>query len=86
MESVVSASLIVLVIRTRKPFFRSRPSGSLALATFVVVVAALVLPYTPLAGIFGFTPLGLHYLVALGAVVASYIVFAELTKRAFYRP
>ncbi len=83
-ESVVSASLIVLVIRTRKAFFMSRPSRSLAVATLLVVGATLVLPYSPLAGLFGFTPLGIPYLGALGAIVALYIVTAEVTKRAFY--
>ncbi len=85
LESVVSAALIVLVIRTRKPFFLSRPSRSLTAATLLVVVATLLLPWTPLAAVFGFTPLGLPYLGALGAVVAAYIVTAEMTKRVFYR-
>ena len=31
-ESILSAALIVLVVRTRRPFFRSRPSKLLALA------------------------------------------------------
>jgi Mg2+-importing ATPase len=84
-ESVVSASLIVLVVRTRKPFFLSRPSRSLTLATCLVVVATVLIPYTPLAGVFGFTPLGLRYLGALVVVVVLYIVTAELAKRAFYR-
>jgi Mg2+-importing ATPase len=85
LESVVSASLIVLVVRTRKPFFMSRPSRRLAVATCLVVGATITLPSTPLGAVFGFTPLGLWYLGALGAVVALYIVTAELTKRVFYR-
>jgi len=44
LESVVSATLIVLVIRTRKPFFRSRPGRYLAIATILVVAATLALP------------------------------------------
>jgi Mg2+-importing ATPase len=85
LESVVSASLVVLVVRTRRPFFRSRPSRPLALATCLVVVATIALPYTPLAAVFSFTPLGLWYLGPIGTVVALYIVTAEVTKRAFYR-
>ena len=37
-ESVVSAALIVLVVRTRMPFFRSTPSRGLLWATLAVVV------------------------------------------------
>jgi Mg2+-importing ATPase len=85
MESVVSASLVVLVVRTRRPFFKSRPSRPLALATGVVVAATIALPYTALGAVFGFAPLGLRYLAALGAVVVLYIAAAEMAKRAFYR-
>ncbi len=35
-ESVVSASLIVLVVRTRRPFFRSRPGKPLVAATLAI--------------------------------------------------
>jgi hypothetical protein len=41
LESVASASLIVLVIRSRKPFFKSRPSRYLSTATLLVVVVTL---------------------------------------------
>jgi Mg2+-importing ATPase len=85
LESVVSASLIVLVVRTRRPFFLSRPSRPLAVATGVVVGITLALPHTPLAAVFGFVPLGLEYLGPLAAVVALYILTAELVKRRFYR-
>jgi Mg2+-importing ATPase len=54
-------------------------------ATGLVVGATVLVPYTPLGAIFGFTPLGPVYLGALGAVVALYIVTAELAKRTFYR-
>src|SRR5512139_2200544 len=67
LESVVSASLIVLVVRTRKPFFMSRPSRPLAAATCLVAGGTIVLPYTPLAAVFDFVPLGLWYLGPLAA-------------------
>jgi Mg2+-importing ATPase len=86
LESVVSASLIVLVVRTRKPFFLSRPSRPLAVATGLVVALTIALPSTPLAALFGFVPLGFQYLGPLAAVVACYIVTAEAVKMWFYRP
>src|SRR5512143_403901 len=46
MESVVSASLIVLVIRTRKTFYKSRVGPHLLVATLLVVAATLAVPYT----------------------------------------
>jgi Mg2+-importing ATPase len=85
LESVISASLIVLVIRTRKPFFKSRPGRALLLATLAIVTATLALPYTPLRGILGLTPMSWSFLAALAAILVLYIGAAELTKRAFYK-
>ena len=84
-ESVVSASLIVLVIRSRKPFFRSRPGNALLLATLSVVVIAVVVPFTPLAALLGFGPMPLVFLLCIGIIVSVYVVAAELVKRVFYK-
>ena len=83
-ESVVSASLIVLVIRTRKPSFKSRPSRYLLMATLLVVVATLLLPYTELGSILGLYPLPISFLLLIGIIVMGYIFTAELAKRIFY--
>ena len=84
-ESVVSSALIVLVIRTRRRFFQSRPSRSLLIATLLVVGLTLLLPYSPLARLLGFVPLPPVFLVALGPIVLLYVVAAEAAKTVFYR-
>jgi len=85
-ESVVSAALIVLVVRSRRPFFKSRPSGLLLAATLLVVAAAVGLPYfSPVAEAFGFRPLPAAFLLAAAAVVLVYILSAEIIKKMFYR-
>ncbi len=84
-ESVISASLIVLVIRSRKPFFRSVPGRALVAATLLVAAATLALPLTPIAAPFGFQPLPVEFLLLIGAIVVLYIVAAEVAKKAFYR-
>jgi P-type Mg2+ transporter len=85
LESVCSASLIVLVIRSRKPFFRSRPSKYLFVATLSTVVLTLILPFTPLGMIFGFSPLPISFLLLVGIIVIGYIISAEMTKTIFYK-
>jgi hypothetical protein len=44
-----------------------------------------VLPYTAIGRWFGFVPLPLTFLAALGAMVVCYLVLAEGVKRWFYR-
>jgi Mg2+-importing ATPase len=85
LESVVSASLIVLVIRTRQPFFRSRPGKFLLMATLSIVAVTLILPFTPLAEMFGFSPLPVSFLLLIGVVVLLYIITAEFVKTVFYK-
>jgi Mg2+-importing ATPase len=83
-ESVVSATLIVLVVRTRGAFLRSRPSRPLLLTTLVVATATLAIPYTPFGTLFGFVPLPPLFLAMMGLIVLAYVASAELAKRWFY--
>jgi Mg2+-importing ATPase len=85
MESVISASMIVLVIRTRGPFLKSKPSKALLTATFLVVLATILLPYTPLGALFGFAQIPIPYLLTLLLIVVLYIISAEVAKRYFYK-
>ena len=84
-ESVISASLIVLVIRSRRPFFKSTPGKYLLIATLVIVGAALVLPFTPIGDLFGFRPPSISFLFVMVIIVVLYIVAGEEVKRVFYR-
>jgi Mg2+-importing ATPase len=84
-ESVLSASLIVLVIRSRRPFLRSKPGRALLSATLAVMAVTCLFPYLPLAGEFGFTPVPLKFLWILVLILVLYIFAAEAAKRIFYR-
>jgi P-type Mg2+ transporter len=84
-ESVASAALVVLVIRTRRPLVRSSPSWKLLGATVLVVIAVIVIPFTPLAGPLGLTRIPPVFFAALGAIVFVYLAAAEVAKWLFYR-
>jgi len=84
-ESVLSASLIVLVIRTRRPFFRSPPRSYLALATLLVIAFTVALPWTPPGRLFGFVPLPPEFVALLLVILVLYVAGAEVVKRLFYR-
>jgi P-type Mg2+ transporter len=84
-ESVISASMIVLVIRTRRPFWRSRPGRALLITTVVVALATIAVPYTGIGKTLGFTPLPAVFYPALLGILILYVAFAELAKHFFYR-
>jgi Mg2+-importing ATPase len=85
LESVISASMIVLVIRSKKPFFKSKPGKYLLMATLSISVLTLILPFTPLGTLFGFTALSFTTYLSLLLIVVVYIVAAEVTKTIFYK-
>ncbi|HEY9640192.1 MAG TPA: magnesium-translocating P-type ATPase [Coleofasciculaceae cyanobacterium] len=84
-ESVLSASLVVLIIRTRQSIFQSKPGKYLFMATLVTVGITLIIPFTPLAGLLGFQALPMNFMLVLGAIVAIYVTVAESVKHAFYK-
>lgn len=84
-ESIVSASLIVLVIRSRRPMYHTRPGRPLLIATIAVVLAVLALPFTPLAAPLGLLPLSGKLLAMIGVIVVAYVSSAEVVKRLFYK-
>ncbi|HEY6950079.1 MAG TPA: HAD-IC family P-type ATPase, partial [Nitrososphaeraceae archaeon] len=84
-ESIISASIIVLVIRTKRPLFKSRPRKYLLLAILAIAGLTILLPYTPLGQIFELVPLPITNLIAILLIVLTYLFAAEITKRIFYR-
>lgn len=83
-ESVFSAAMVVLSLRTRRSLTHSRPGRGLLVMSVCVSVLALLVPYTPLARVMGFEPLPPLFLGAVGLIVMFYILSAEITKRFFY--
>jgi len=84
-ESVLSAGVVVFAVRTRLPFTRSKPSRAMLIMTAIVILITLWLPYSPLAGLLGFTSLSLPFLIVIFGIVVLYFLSAELTKYWFYR-
>ena len=84
-ESLLTELVIALVVRTRRPFFRSRPGSLLLWSTVALVTLTLAIPYLPFVGVFGFVPLPGRLLVTVSAVTALYVAATELAKKRFYR-
>ncbi|MBO9562674.1 MAG: magnesium-translocating P-type ATPase [Niastella sp.] len=84
-ESLLTQLLILQVIRTQRPFFKSRPSAYLGLASVIILLVALMLPYLPFAGIFSLRPLPLLWMACILALSLLYILMAEVSKRYLMR-
>lgn len=80
-ESLITQTLVLFVIRTAGNPLHSRPSTPLAVTVLLVVAVALGLPFSPLAGVLGFTPLPPAYFAFLVVVVGTYLLLVEAIKR-----
>jgi Mg2+-importing ATPase len=85
-ESLITELVVALVVRTRRPFFRSRPGRLLWWSTVVLVVVAFAIPYLPFVKVLGFVPLPAGLVAMLVLITFTYVWSAELLKRWFYRP
>ena len=84
-ESLLTELVVALLIRTERPFFRSRPGTLLLLSTLGVIAVALAIPYLPWTGIFGFVPLSTSLIAVILMIATAYAAATELQKRWFYR-
>jgi len=86
LESLVTQTLIIFSIRTTiVPFFRSRTNPSFALGLYGVVLLALLIPLSPLAGLFSFVVPPLAFYISLVGIVVAYVMIVETVKGWFYR-
>jgi Mg2+-importing ATPase len=84
-ESLATQTLVIFVIRTAGPPWRSRPSRGLALGVTACALVGAGLPFTPAARWLGLVPLPAPFFVVLVGMVGAYLVLVEMVKRWFYR-
>lgn len=85
-ESLATQTLIVFAIRTTKrPFYLSRPSLLLVIASFLVIIIGIILPLTPLATQLGFVSPPPLYFVFLILIVISYLLLIDYMKGVFLK-
>jgi Mg2+-importing ATPase len=85
-ESLLTQTLIIHIIRTAKvPFFQSRASNGLIATTLVVCLIGTLLPYSRLGTALGFVPLPLAYWPGVVAILFGYALVAHTVKVWFIR-
>ncbi len=84
--SLLTELAVVLILRTHRPAFRSKPSRLLLWSTLAVAAAALAIPFLgSLSSMFGFVPLSGLQMGTVIAIVIGYVAATEGAKYWFYR-
>jgi P-type Mg2+ transporter len=85
-ESLLTQTLIIHIIRTAKiPFLESRASTALITTTIVIAAIGIALPFSWLGNFLGFVPLPPRYWLAICIILPSYVVLTHLVKMWFIR-
>jgi len=85
-ESLITQTMIVHIIRTRRiPFIQSRASKTMLFTTVAIMAIGAWLPFSPLAGYIGLVPLPAVFFLWLALFVVAYSVLTHLVKTWFYR-
>jgi Mg2+-importing ATPase len=85
LEPLGTELAVMLILRTRRRFFRSRPSSLLLGTSLVTAIASLGLVQTPLGEPLGFVPVSIWLLLSLAGVLVAYVVATEAAKAWFYQ-
>jgi Mg2+-importing ATPase len=85
-ESIFTQVLVVLVIRTRLPPWRSRPSRPMVAAILGALVVTVAIPLSPLGVLLGFAVPPMIFWLLLVVMVGMYLALVEFVKRRFDRP
>ena len=82
-ESLLTELVIALVVRTGRPFYRSRRGTVLLMSTVGLIVVTFAIPVMPIADAFGFVPLPGGLVTSIAAITMLYVAATEVTKRRF---
>jgi Mg2+-importing ATPase len=81
-EGLLSQTLIVYMLRTRKiPFVQSWPGGPLLISTITVMIVAAVLPFSTIGFAIGLVPVPPVYFFWLGGILLTYCLAVQVLKK-----
>jgi len=85
-ESLLSQTLIIHIIRTDKvPFVESRASTLLIFTSLIICIVGIWLPFSPFARALGFTALPPQYWPILALMLVAYLSLAHFMRVWFHR-
>ena len=85
-ESLLTQTLIIHIIRTAKiPFLQSRASPALIATSVIICAIGIALPFTPIGDALKFMPLPPLYWPIIASFLLSYAILTHLVKTWFVR-
>ena len=80
-ESAITAVIAILVLRSPRAFWKSKPSNALLAISSLVIAVALMVPSLGLFGLFGLPKIDLKFTYLATGLALGYVVANEIAKR-----
>src|SRR3972149_8470986 len=85
-ESSISEMLVTFVIRTKLPFYKSRPSNLLIILSLVSILSVILISFTKFGSeYFSFAPLPYNVWILIILDLICYFVVTEIVKKKFFQ-
>lgn len=85
MESILSATIAMLSIRSMNPIYKSHASKKLLGSVILVNIVVFFLTISPFGKLLGFVSLPFKLILCLWLIVILYLVTLEIGKKIFYK-
>jgi len=85
LESCLSEITITFAIRSKKKFYKSKPSKTLVFMSAATFLLILFTIYSPIGRYFEFSKLSIPFLMLVFVILLCYFASAEILKRYFFR-
>lgn len=84
--SVLTEIIVLMLMRSQKPFFKSKPAPTLLYSSAIVATITLILPYlSPINKLLNIEPIKLPMLISLFGLLTLYVIVTEVAKYFFYK-
>jgi Mg2+-importing ATPase len=84
-ESSFTELVVMIILRTHRPFWRSKPGNGLLASTIIIAGIIVLLPFTGLGRLIGFVAIPSNILLALVGLTLIYATCNELLKRLWWK-
>lgn len=85
LESVISAMVVMLIVRTARPVIKSKPSKNLIISIVLVSLCLISIIYSPINSYLGLIALPLKAFISMLCISIIYALVAEILKKKFYK-
>lgn len=85
LESVISAMVVMLIVRTARPVMKSKPSRNLIIYILFVSLFLISIIYNPINSFLGLIALPFKALLSMLCISIIYALVAEILKKKFYK-